>query len=148
MPGIVFKYVRKMRSKCSVLTFIPETFMERAAALERVAYEMRHSDPSYNTKIKWGWGDLILERKPRGSREQYKFVHITDIPPVDQPATPTTSQRLAGGTERRGPGHRRHPTSPLTTRSAGRTAGQRRRQRQDQCLLLPPGRTLGALFPA
>ena len=57
----VYKYVRKMRSQCSILTFIPKVFRERADELEKAAYKLRHSTPSFNTKIRWGWGDLILE---------------------------------------------------------------------------------------
>ena len=87
MQRIVFKYVRKMRGECKIHAYIPEAFKERAAQLERAAYRMRHADPSYNTRVKWGWGDLILERKPRGSREPYKFCQMSDLPPVDLSAT-------------------------------------------------------------
>ena len=50
---------------------------------------MRHSTPYYSTKVRWGWGDLILERKFRGSRDPYKSVNMTDLPPVDLMATPS-----------------------------------------------------------
>ena len=104
MKSIVFKYVRKMRGECQVHTFIPEAFRERAAQLERAAYRMRHADPAYNTRVKWGWGDLILERKPKGSREQYKFVPMSDLPPVDLLATPWV--RLATPTSSPAPGRK------------------------------------------
>ena len=81
MSAKVYKYVRKMRSQCSILTFIPKVFRERADELEKAAYKLRHSTPSYNTKIRWGWGDLILERKLRGSREPYRSVHLSNLPP-------------------------------------------------------------------
>ena len=104
MQNMVFKYVRKMRSQCNIHTFIPEAFRERAAVMERAAYRLRHSDPSYNTRIKWGWGDLILERKTRGSREQYTLVQMTDLPPVDLLATPRV--RLPTPTSSPGPGRK------------------------------------------
>ena len=69
MPGIVYNYVRKMRRECNILTFIPDAYRARASEMEKRAFEMRHSTPSYSTKVRWGWGDLILERKVRGSRE-------------------------------------------------------------------------------
>ena len=104
MQNMVFKYVRKMRSQCNIHTFIPEAFRERAAVMERAAYRLRHSDPSYNTRIKWGWGDLILERKTRGSREQYTLVQMTDLPPVDLLATPRV--RLPTPTSSPAPGRK------------------------------------------
>ena len=88
MPGLVYTYARKLRRECSVLTFIPEAFRERAAELEKVAYELRHSNPSYNTKIRWGASDLLLERRQRGSNRQFRTVMVRDLPPVDMAATP------------------------------------------------------------
>ena len=63
MPGIIFKYVRKLNHNSKVHTYIPPSFWARAADLEKCAYNLRHSEPPYNTKIRWGTGDLILERK-------------------------------------------------------------------------------------
>ena len=105
MPAIVYKYLKKMRSRCNVLTFIPEAFRERAKVLEKAAYNLRHSNPSYSTKIRWGWGDLILERKMRGSREQYRPVHMTHLPPVDLTTTPR--ERLVTPTSSPAPGRRK-----------------------------------------
>ena len=110
MQGIVFKYVRKMRRKCNLITYIPETFRKRAAKLERAAYDMRHAEPSYNTRVKWGWGDLILERKPRGSRESYRSVYIPDLPPVELSATPRV--RLPTATSSPAPGRKNRTKRP------------------------------------
>ena len=109
MPATVFKYVRKMRSHCNLLTFIPEAFRERSVELEKAAYQMRHSTPSFNTKIRWGWGDLLLERKLRGSREPYRSVHMIDLPPVDLSATPR--ERLATPTSSPAPGRKKYSKS-------------------------------------
>ena len=43
MSANVYKYVKKMRSECNVLTYIPEAFRERAEQLEKAAYSLRHS---------------------------------------------------------------------------------------------------------
>ena len=88
MSGLVYKYARKLRRECNIHTYIPEAFRERAAELEKVAYELRHSTPSYNTKIRWGASDLLLERRERGSQRQYRTVMVRDLPPVDMAATP------------------------------------------------------------
>ena len=102
MPGIIFKYVRKMRKECNILTFIPDSYRDRAAEMEKIAFNMRHSTPSYHTKIRWGWGDLILERKVRGSRKPYRSVNMLDLPPcgsVGHPqgeADPGLSHHLPG----------------------------------------------------
>ena len=106
MPGLVYKFVRKMRKECNILTYIPDEFRERAAELERVAFQLRHSTPSYNTKIRWGWGDLLLERRTRGSNEQYRSVNMTDLPPVDLSATPRERRTMATPTASPAPGRK------------------------------------------
>ena len=105
MTATVYKYVKKMRSQCKVLTFIPEAFRERAKELEKASYSLRHSQPSYNTKIRWGWGDLILERKTRGSRENYRSVQMTNLPSVNLTATPRV--RLVNPTSSPAPGRKK-----------------------------------------
>ena len=105
MPAIIFKFVRKMRKDCNILTFIPDAFRERAAELEKAAFEMRHMTPSYRTKIRWGWGDLLLERKIRGSNEQFRLVNLTDLPPVDLSAT--LKERLPNPTSSPAPGRKK-----------------------------------------
>ena len=94
-----------MRNHCNVLTFIPEAFRERAEELEKAAYGLRHSNPSYNTRIRWGRDDLILERKTRGSREQYRSVQMMHLPPVNLMATPR--ERLVNPTSTPAPGRKK-----------------------------------------
>ena len=106
MPGTVYKYVRKMRRECNILTFIPDAYRARASEMEKRAFEMRHSTPAYSTKVRWGWGDLILERKVRGSREPYKSVNIPDLPPVDLEATPRVRLAMATITTSPAPGRK------------------------------------------
>ena len=106
MPGIIYKFVRKMRKDSNVLTFIPDAFRERAAELEKAAFQMRHMRPSYKTKIRWGWGDLLLERKIRGSSEQYRSVNMTDLPPVNLAATPRERLAMATLTASPAPGRK------------------------------------------
>ena len=114
MVKTVYRYARKMNRGCRVHNFIPNVFRERANQLEHLAYQLRHSYPAYNTKIRWGTGDLILERKPKGDQmAKYKPVTIqnSSLPPVDLQAgprvwLPTSSllQLLAGRVGRRDPG--------------------------------------------
>ena len=106
MATRVYKYVRKMRSHCKILTFIPGAFRERGEELEKVAYSLRHSNPSHKTRIRWGWGDLILEKKKRGSREQYRSVNVTHLPPVNLMAT--SRQKLTNQTSSPAPGRKMH----------------------------------------
>ena len=109
MSASVYKYVKKMRSHCNVPTFIPEAFRERAEELEKAAYSLRHSNPSYNTKIRWGRDDLILGRKTRGSREQYRSVQMLHLPPVNLMATPR--ERLTTPTSSPAPGRKKRSRS-------------------------------------
>ena len=84
MPGIIFKYVRKLNHNSKGHTYIPPSFRARAADLEKCAYNLRHSEPAYNTKIRWGTGDLILERKLKSNPEdKYRDVTVSGLPPVD-----------------------------------------------------------------
>ena len=106
MPGIIFKYVKKMRKECNIVTFIPDAYRDRAAEMEKIAFEMRHATPFYSTKIRWGWGDLILERKVRGSREPYRSVNMPDLPPVDLMATPRVRLSMPTPTASPAPGRK------------------------------------------
>ena len=106
MPGLVYKFVRKMRKECNILTYIPDSFRERAAELEQAAFKMRHMTPSYNTKIRWGWGDLLLEKRIRGSNEKYRTVNMTDLPPVDLSATPRERLAMPNPTASPAPGRK------------------------------------------
>ena len=106
MPGIIYKYVRKMRRECNIITFIPDAYRDRASEMEKIAYQMRHSMPAYSTKIRWGWGDLILERKVRGSMEPYRSVNMPDLPPVDLEATPRVRLAVAAPTASPAPGRK------------------------------------------
>ena len=106
MPGIVYRYMRKMRRECNILTFIPDAYRARAYEMEKRAFEMRHSTPSYSTKVRWGWGDLLLERKVRGSRKPFKSVNIPDLPPVDLEATPRVRLVMATITTSPAPGRK------------------------------------------
>ena len=126
MSGLVYKFVRKMRKECNILTYIPHSFRERAAELEKAAFKMRHMTPSYNTKIRWGWGDLLLERRIRGSKEQYKTVNMTDLPPVDLSAT--TRVRLA-------------MPSPTASPAPGRKARKKRVRSEESPNLSPDPKT-------
>ena len=111
-----------MRRECNIITFIPDAYSDRAAEMEKIAYEMRHSTPAYSTKIRWGWGDLILERKVRGSREHYRSVNVSDLPPVDLEATPRVRLALA---------------SPTTSPAPGRKARKKRMRSEESPNLSP-----------
>ena len=84
MPATVYKYVKKLNRNSGVHTFIPPSFKARAEDLEKCAYELRHGEPEFSTKIKWGYGDLILERKLKSNpNARYNSVTVKDLPPVN-----------------------------------------------------------------
>ena len=126
MPGIIYKYMRKMRKECNILTFVPDAYRDRAAEMEKITFNMRHSSPSYNTKIRWGWGDLILERKVRGSKEPYRSVNMPYLPPVDLSATPRMRLTLA---------------SPTSSPAPGRKARKKRMRSEESPNLCPDPKT-------
>ena len=94
MPGVIFKYVRKMNKNSSIHIYIPPAFQARAADLEKCAYNLRHSEPTYNTKIRWGACDLLLERKLKSNpSERYRDVTVQGLPPVDLNPPPPIARR-------------------------------------------------------
>ena len=108
MPGIIYKYVKKLNHTSSVHTFIPPPFKARADDLEKCAYELRHGTPAYNTRIKWGSCDLMLERKLKSNTtERYHSVSVKDLPPVNlnppppAPKLPNPSSSPAPGRKNR-----------------------------------------------
>ena len=130
MPGLVYKFVRKMRKECNLLTYIPEAFRERAEELEKAAFKLRHLTPSYNTKIRWGWGDLLLERRIRGSNEQYKTVNMTDLPPVDLSATPRVRLAMPSPTASPAPGRKARKKRVRTQDSPNLSSSSKARRTQ------------------
>ena len=54
MPGMIYKYVWKLNHNSNIHIYIPPSFKTRTEDLE-------------NTKIRWGSGDLILEKKSKSN---------------------------------------------------------------------------------
>ena len=129
MPGTVYKYVRKLNHNSSVHTFIPPPFKARADDLEKCAYELRHGTPAYNTRIKWGSCDLILERKLKSNpNERYHSVTVKDLPPVNlnpplpAPKLPNPSSSPAPGRKNRS--KRIRSTIPTHSSPSSKTSRQ------------------------
>ena len=84
MTKKIYQYARKMNGDTNLFIYIPQSFQSRWEELNRVAYELRHATPAYRTKIRWGYGDLILERKLKNyPKDKYRMVTVTDLPPVN-----------------------------------------------------------------
>ena len=73
MPSMIYKYVRKLNHNSNIHIYVPPSFKARAEDLEKCAYDLRHGTPAFNTKIRWGSGDLILEKKSKSNpTERYR----------------------------------------------------------------------------
>ena len=84
MPKIMFRYIEKLSKKLNMFNYIPEEFMERWKALDNLAFQLRHAEPAYKTKIRWGGEDIVLERKLKSQpKDPYRLVTVTDLPAVN-----------------------------------------------------------------
>lgn len=132
MAKTIYRYTRKMNKGCGIHNLIPDAFRERANQLENLAYQLRHSSPAYNTKIRWGTCDLILERKLKGDHTaKYKSVtiHNSSLPPVDLHAgpkvrlsTPSTSPAPGRKGRKKRPRSSGSLTSPTIQHKSSRSA--------------------------
>ena len=68
MPGIIYKYVRKMRRECNIITFIPDAYRDRASEMEKIAYQMRHSTPGLQHQDPVGLGRPHLGEEVEGQQ--------------------------------------------------------------------------------
>ena len=92
MPGTIYKYIRKLNPSSHIHTYIPPSFKARSDDLEKCTYQLRHGTPAFNTNIRWGAGDLILEKKSKSNpAERYRSVSVTDLTPVDLNPPPPQS---------------------------------------------------------
>ena len=66
--NIIYSYARCLRKDQRLVTYIPKQFYDRYRALESKAYDLRHSDVKYKTRVKMGSSDLILYKKIPGER--------------------------------------------------------------------------------
>ena len=78
----IYKYSRHLKHKQRLVPYIPKHFFPRYKGLESLAYNLRHSESKFKTRVKMGISDLVLyKRKPN----EYSWTAIptpTSIPQV------------------------------------------------------------------
>ena len=61
----LYSYTRNMKTNLRLVPYIPKQFYHRYKDLESMAYNLRHSESKYKTRVKMGTSDLVLyKRKP------------------------------------------------------------------------------------
>ena len=84
MPKIMFRYIAKLSKELNMFNYIPEEFMDRWKVLNNLAFQLRHAEPAFKTKIRWGGEDLVLERKLKlRPKDAFRLVTVTDLPAVN-----------------------------------------------------------------
>ena len=59
----LYSHARNMRAASRLIPYIPKQFYSRYKELESQAYQLRHSQVKYKTRIKMGTSDLVLYKR-------------------------------------------------------------------------------------
>ena len=78
----IYRYAKYLRKDQRLVPYIPHQFYDRYRAMERIAYELRHSEPKYKTRVKMGSSDLILYKKKPGESTWTVLTSPTGLPAV------------------------------------------------------------------
>ena len=76
--NIIYSPAKYLRKDQRLVPYIPLQFYERYRAMEGLAYELRHSETKYKTRVKTGASDLILYKKKLG-----ESTWIAGLPPFN-----------------------------------------------------------------
>ena len=128
----VFSYTRNMRKEVTVGIFVPTEWQARFRAINSIAYGLRYppsGQTKYSTRIKWGNGDLILHKKPPGTRHWTVADIGTPLPPVDMCAVSTPHMSPAPG--RQGRDKRQRPSGSGSDSDSSLSQSRRVRARPD-----------------
>ena len=140
MVSTMFKYVKKINKGSGVHTFVPPAFKKRADDLEKCAFELRHGEPAYSTKIKWGTCDLILERKLKSHpSDRYRAVTVKDLPPVDLSPPPPMETRLPNPSSSPAPGRRNRQKRPRSITPTHSSPTSKTSRQEDPTQFANPG---------
>ena len=99
-----------MRKESRILIYIPKEFHDRYNDLAGLEYKIRKLE-NYQTRIKWGYDDLELHKKVRGSDRWEQVALPEELPKVNMnprsskslspaPGRPQESQSLGRGEKR------------------------------------------------
>ena len=66
-----------MKTNLRLVPYIPKQFYPRYRDLENMAYNLRHGQTRYKTRVKMGISDLVLYK--RRSSDHSRRVHNTDL---------------------------------------------------------------------
>ena len=66
-------------NELTIRDYIPPMYYERYMAISRKATETRANDRLIKTQLRWGFRDIEIFTKSRGSEEQYKRTNLKDF---------------------------------------------------------------------
>ena len=79
----IFSSAKYLRLDQRLVTYIPKQFYDRYRAIESKAYDLRHSDDRYKTRVKMGSSDLMLYKKKAGEVSWSVHNCTVGLPPVN-----------------------------------------------------------------
>ena len=93
---MLYSHARNMKAALRLVPYIPKQFFSRYRELGKQAYQLRHSEAKYKTRIKMGISDLVLyKREP--FQNSWSMVIPTQISSSNNTETPHLNLRPNSG---------------------------------------------------
>ena len=83
-----YRFANNLKPGRRIFQYIPKMFYNRYKALDRHAYNLRHSSHHYKTRIRFGNDDIVLMKSLPG-QNLWTYSKHEDLPLVEQPTTLT-----------------------------------------------------------
>ena len=80
-----YRFTRNLQAGRKIFPYIPKMFYNRYKALDKHAYNLRHSSQHYKTRIRFGTNDIILLKCLPGQNDWSYTSHV-NLPPAEIPA--------------------------------------------------------------
>ena len=88
----LYSFARNLKNQMRLIPYIPKQFFNKYKELEGQAYQLRHSETKYKTRVRMGVSDLVLyKRKPQESSWK---IHPSSSPTCSVQVEPTDSLKL------------------------------------------------------
>ena len=118
-----YTYARNLKKDIRLITYVPKEFRERNRAIEQHAYQLRHGEDEYKTRVQFGMNDIELRvRKP--DQRSWTMVKFELLPPVDinPPPSPVLATSPTAGRSRSASAKRPSPASPSSTEKGAKSS--------------------------
>ena len=77
-----YRHAKNLKPNRRIFQYIPRMFYNRYKALDKLAYDLRHSSQPYKTRIRFGIDDIFLLRSLPGSNN-WTYMKHDNLPALD-----------------------------------------------------------------